>query len=200
LTVSNERAHGACLATRIGIVTRNPEPLVPVVVCLLAGLLVGAHAKDFNNARVRPLDPSLKAVLETGRHLSPTLRALIDRLERGDVIVYLQYAQRRAGVQGRLHFLSAAAGLRYVLVELSRELDAPRLIAIAGHELQHAVEILEQPEIVDHASFGVAYERAAFKRRDFAGGGVGFDTAAAVVAGRQVWREVAGSTAILGTR
>jgi hypothetical protein len=182
------------------IVTMNIQRLMPVVVCLIGALSAGAHAKNSTNTRVRPLDPSLKAVVEAGRHLSPTFHALIHRLEGGDVIVYLQYAHLRSGIHGRLHFLSAAAGLRYVLVELSRGLDAPRLIAIAGHELQHAVEILEQPEIVDRATFGIAYERSGFKRRDFPDGGIGFDTAAAIVMGRQVWREIAGSTVTLATR
>ena len=183
-----------------GIVTMNIQRLMPVVVCLIGALSAGAHAKDSTATRVRPLDPSVKAVVEAGRHRSPTFQALIHRLEGGDVVVYLQYAQLRSGIHGRLHFLSAAAGLRYVLVELSRGLDAPRLIAIAGHELQHAVEILEQPEIVDRATFGIAYERSGFKRRDFPDGGIGFDTAAAIVTGRQVWREIAGSTVTLATR
>jgi hypothetical protein len=170
-----------------GIVTTNIQRLMPVVVCLIGALSAGAHAKNSTNTRVRPLDPSLKAVVEAGRHLSPTFHALIHRLEGGDVIVYLQYAHLRSGIHGRLHFLSAAAGLRYVLVELSRGLE-------------HAVEILEQPEIVDRATFGIAYERSGFKRRDFPDGGIGFDTAAAIVMGRQVWREIAGSTVTLATR
>ena len=63
------------------------------------------------------------------------------------------------------------------MVEVARELDAPRLIAIVGHELQHAVEILEQPQIVNQATFASAYERSGFKRRHFADGAVGYDTA-----------------------
>src|SRR5688500_8815356 len=102
------------------------QRLMPVVVCLIGALSAGAHAKHSTNTRVRPLDPSLKAVVEAGRHISPTFHALIHRLEGGDVIVYLQYAHLRSGIHGRLHFLSAAAGVRYVLVELSRGLGAPR--------------------------------------------------------------------------
>jgi hypothetical protein len=139
-------------------------------------------------------------VVEAGRQYSPTFRAIVDRLEEGNLVVYVQYGQLQSGIQGRLVFLSAVGEHRYVLVELARELDAPRLIAIVGHELQHAVEVLEQPGIVDHATFANAFSRAGFKRRHFADGGIGIDTAAAVVTGRQIWREVSGSTVTLATR
>jgi hypothetical protein len=138
--------------------------------------------------------------VEAGRSRSATFRALVDRLEAGDVVVYLQHAQLPSGVHGRLMFLSSAAGRRYVLVELSRNLETPRLIAIVGHELRHAVEILEQRDIVDQATFGIAYERSSFRRRHFPHGGVGFDTNAAVAAGRRIWREVTGPAVTLATR
>ena len=182
------------------IVTPNTEHLVPVVVCLFVGLSAAAHAKQSNDSQLRPLDPSLRAVLEAGRQYSPTFKALVDRLEAGTLVVYVQYGQLQSRIQGRLVFLSAIGPRRYVLVELARELDAARLIAIVGHELQHAVEVLEQPDIVDQATFADAFSRAGFRRRHLADGGIGIDTAAAVVAGRQVWREVGGSTVTLATR
>jgi hypothetical protein len=182
------------------IVTVHFRSLVPVVVCLIVGLSAGMHAKDLNPPRIRPLDPSLTFVVDAGRHRSPTFHALVQRLEAGDVVVYLQYGQLPDGIHGRLTFLSAVAGYRYVMVEVVRQLDTARLIAIVGHELQHALEILEQPQIVDLATFARAYERSGIKRRYFAEGGVGFDTAAAVLAGRQVWREVGGSAVSMATR
>ena len=173
---------------------------MPVVVCLIVGLSAAAHAKNTDLPRVRPLDPSLTVIVNAGSHRSATFHALVHRLEAGDVVVYLQYGQLPSGLQGRLTFLTAAAGLRYVMVEVARELDAPRLIAIVGHELQHAVEILEQPQIVSQATFASAYEQSGFRRRQFADGVVGFDTHAAVDVGRQVWRELARSSVTLATR
>ena len=188
------------LRRRQSIVTPNSERLVPVVVCLLVALSTAVHAQQSNSPQVRPLDPSLRMVVEAGRYYSPTFRALVDRLEQGTLVVYVQYGQLQGGIQGRLVFLSAVGKDRYVLVELARELDIARQMAIVGHELQHAVEVLEQPGIVDHASFAQAFSRAGFKRRHFADSGIGIDTAAAVVRGRQIWREVSGSPAALATR
>jgi len=180
--------------------TTHSTRLMPIVVCLIVGLAAAAHAKHTELPRVRPLDASLTVIVDAGSHRSNTFHALVERLEAGDVVVYLQHAQLPSGLQGRLTFLTEAAGLRYVMVEVTRDLDVPRLIAIVGHELQHAVEILEQPQIVSQATFASAYQRTGFKRRHFADGAVGFDTHAAVDVGRQVWRELAGSALTLATR
>lgn len=200
LTASNVRADGASLATSARIVTPNSERLVRVVVCLFVGLSAAAHAEQPKNPQIRPLDPSLSMVVEAGRYYSSTFRALVDRLEEGNFVVYVQYGELQGGIQGRLVFLSAVGEHRYVLVELARELDTARQMAIVGYELQHAIEVLEQPGIVDHATFANAFSRAGFKRRHFADGGIGIDTAAAVVIGRQIWREVSGSMVALATR
>jgi hypothetical protein len=181
-------------------VTTQFGSLVPVVVCLIVSLSAAVHAKDRHPARLRPLDRSLTRAVDAACHRSPTFHALVDRLEAGDVVVYLQYGQLPNGIHGRLTFLSAVAGYRYVMVEVVRHLDTRRLIAIVGHELQHAVEVLEQAQIVDRATFARAYERSGFKRRYFAEGGVGVDTPAAVLAGRQVWREIGDSALTVATR
>lgn len=183
-----------------GIVTTHFARLVPVVVCLFVGLSVAVHAKDPARAFIRPLHPLLAQILDAGYGRSATFRALVDRLEAGDVVVYMQYGQLPGDIQGRLSFLGAAAGRRYVLVELIRELEESRMIAIVGHELRHAVEVLEQPEIVDRARFALAYESTGFRRRQFAGGGTGFDTAAAIAAGQRIWRELAVTPFIVATR
>jgi hypothetical protein len=171
-----------------------------MVVCVFIGVSAAAHAKQSTTSQVRPLDPSLHMAVQAGRHYSPTFKALVDRLENGTLVVYVQYGQLQSGIQGRLVFLSAVGQRRYVLVEVARQLDAARLIALVGHELQHAVEVLEQPEIVDGATFADAFSRTGFRRRHLADGGIGIDTTAAVVAGLQVWREVSGSTVTLATR
>jgi len=185
---------------RTAIVTTNQWRPLAVVVYLLVGLSVGTHAKGARDPLVRPLHPSLHAVIDTGCDRSPTFRSLMERLERGNVIVYLQFGQLPGGVQGRLTFLSAVSGFRYVMVDLSRDLDPARLVALVGHELRHAVEILDRPDLVDRATFAALYEESGIRRRHFADGGIGFDTAAAVLAGRQIWRELGGAAVALATR
>lgn len=90
--------------------------------------------------------------------------------------------------------------MRYVLVEIEEYLAESRTLAMLGHELQHALEILEDPAIVDGATFALAYERIAVAHRHLGNGGITYDTTAARTAGLQVWRELTRPSLSLETR
>ena len=134
------------------------------------------------------MDAQMRGLVQAGREESPSFSALVDRLGTTDVVVYVQCARLRSHVDGELTFLSAAGGLRYVVVQVAWHLPRLRKIAILGHELQHAIEIAERPEIVDSTTLARAYEQFGFTRR--AGSRVDFDTAAAIRTGTMIWREV----------
>lgn len=174
------------------IVNTRLEPLIVVLVCIAVGLPAVLDAKSGPHlARLRALHPGLKEVLRVGRDGSPTFRALVDRLDASDVVVYLEYADLPAGLLGQMTFISAVAGFRYLLVQVRSGLDQRGTTSILGHELQHAVEVADQPEIVDHLSFARAYARFGFRRSPAGVRGQAFDTVAAIVAGRQVARDLA---------
>lgn len=134
------------------------------------------------------MDAQMRGLVQAGREQSPSFSALVDRLAATDVVVYVKCALLRPHLDGELTFLSAVAGFRYVVVRIAPHLTTPRKIAILGHELQHALEIAERPEIVDSATLARAYEQFGFTRR--AGSRMDFDTAAAIGTGRTIWREV----------
>jgi hypothetical protein len=87
--------------------------------------------------------------------------------------------------------VSAAGGFRYVHVRVARLLSPDQQIALIGHELRHAVEIADAPDIVDEASLARAYQRIGFLNPGLAAGTT-FDSEAAVEAGYQVLRELLG--------
>jgi hypothetical protein len=137
---------------------------------------------------IRSTDRRLRSLLEEGVRMSPTLRALVARLHASDVVVYLQCDGPHAP-DGRLTFLSAVGGFRYVVVRMAR---FPRLqqIAMMAHELQHAVEIAEAPAIVDGDSLVREYKRIGYVNPWSSLPGIAFDTRAAVRAGEQVLKEL----------
>jgi hypothetical protein len=145
--------------------------------------------------RLRIVDRQLRALLEAGVARSPSLRALVERLASSDVVVYLRCAALPPHLDGRLTFVSAVGGFRYVLVHIAAERSALRKIAALGHELQHAVEIAAHPEIVDHRSLARAYAAFGFERRAEYYAATAFDTLAAMAAGEQVRREITHSPA-----
>ena len=137
--------------------------------------------------RVRTMDSRVSAALFSGVTRSRTFASLIDTLDRSDVIVYieLQHELPRA-IDGRLLLASRAGGLRYVRIQLHSRLGQDHMIAVLGHELQHAIKIAEAPEIRDEASLRRYYQRAGAGMSD----GVGYDTQAARIAGDTVKREL----------
>jgi hypothetical protein len=166
---------------------------IPLVVVLIAFLAVARmQADDAGEGlkpRIRTTERRIRALMEEGLRHSPSLRALVARLAAADVVVYLECGRLPARLDGQLTFVSAAGGLRYVLVQLAWDRPTTRKIATLGHELQHAVEIAERPAIVDRASLAHAYSEFGFVRNS-SDHARSFDTVAAVDAGRQVWREL----------
>lgn len=147
--------------------------------------------RDGLRGHIRTTDDRLRRLLDQGRRTSPTFRALVQRLLDSDVVVYLWCdATRERVTDGRLTFVSAAGGLRYVVVRLVPLTSPERQIAIMAHELRHAVEIADAPDIVDDASLHRAYRRIGFVSREPYARNLSYDSDAAIAAGVMVLREL----------
>ena len=141
-----------------------------------------------NRPPIRSTDRRLRLLLEHGLRISPTLRALVARLHASDVVVYLQ-CDGPGAPDGRLTFLTKAAGYRYVVVRMAR-FPQSQQIAMMAHELQHAVEIADTPGIVDGPTLVREYRRIGYQNVSTPLPGISFDTRAAVRAGEQVLKEL----------
>ena len=162
---------------------------------LLVSLIVSVAAGHAGAAvpRLRPLTESTKIVIERGLRQSPSFRELVERLQRSDVVVYVDedYFQSKA-LAGQLSFLTRAGGYRYVRVRLQWRSHDSQQIATLAHELQHALEIAGRPDIVDHESMARAFADFGHQRPPGSGAVESFETTAAMDAGDRVWRELAG--------
>jgi hypothetical protein len=170
----------------------------PRLFCVLLFLLVAttslANASDpLRNGlrgRIRTTDDRLRRLLDQGLRTSPTFRALVERLLDSDVVVYLWCdATREHGTDGRLTFVSAVGGLRYVVVRLVPLASAERQIALMAHELRHAIEIADAPDVVDQESLAREYRRIGYLSR-MPWSTIAYDSRAAVDAGIAVLREL----------
>lgn len=151
-------------------------------------------------AHIRSKERLLLHLIDDAASRSSTFRHLIDRLSLSNVVVYVEYdAALLRDIAGRLSFVSAAGGVRYVRVGISRQYAGWALQAILGHELQHAVEIAEAPEVVDVPSLVALYERIGFGDQRL--GRRWFESAAAQAIARRVQRELTiGPVATSGSR
>lgn len=136
---------------------------------------------------VRTTFPYAQALLRDGFQRSPTFARLLVRLERSDVIVYIEsQVPMPPGIDGRLVMLSTAHGMRYVLIQMGMRIDSlPDAIALLGHELEHANEIADAPDVIDMNGFVALYEQIGVKN-----GSHQYETKMAQEAGRQIRREL----------
>ena len=144
---------------------------------------------------IRTDDRRMQRLLDQGVVRSKTLRALVERISRSDVVVYVRCeGDPRARITGRMTFVSAVAGVRYVVVRLAPLPSRARQIAILAHELQHVVEVADTPAIVDAESMVREYMRMGHINHHSGAPGIAFDTETAIAAGRQVLEELATMT------
>jgi hypothetical protein len=138
---------------------------------------------------IRTSDPQMRVLIDEATGTSAIVRALVARITASDVVVYIA-CDRDPDVRGpgRLNFVAASGGIRYVVIRLKPKRRAAA-IAMLAHELQHAAEIADTPSIVDEASLGRAYARIGYRSHS-AHGGLAFDTKAAVDIGRRVAEEL----------
>ena len=123
---------------------------------LVASDIIHSSAGDaiLRFTRVRSSVGEISDLIADGYRRSVTFHALVERLQASNVIVSIQPA---ACAGGRIR--SCLAGVkgsdleRHIWIKVDPQHTIKnRLIATMAHELQHAVEIAEHPEIVDAAS------------------------------------------------
>jgi hypothetical protein len=143
---------------------------------------------DNPHRHVRPTSALGRELIETGVERSATFRRLVQRLETSDVIVYVQVQPGLpTGIGGVLEFLGAAAEVRFVRVTLGSQNHRLILVALLGHELQHAVEVADAPDVRTGAQFEDLYRRIGHPA-----GHDRYDSAAARFAGETVRDELRG--------
>ena len=164
--------------------------LVLAVICpaLVTAEPLSGGSRDYLGLHVRGATPKIKALIEDGIRRSPTFRTLVERLNKSDVVVYLNVTRDMpAGLDGRLSFMTYAGSVRYLHAQVLEGLGTDATIAVAAHELQHAVEVAEHVEVRSADALAVLYERIG-ERSPVAHNR--YDTAAARTTGRRVRQEL----------
>jgi hypothetical protein len=118
--------------------------------------------------RLRPLTSLATEFVARGLDGSPTFRSLVERIERSDVIVYVDLVRRTPGApDGATRLLNASRYFRFLLVSINQDLAPADIVAMLGHELQHAVEIADRPGIRDAVTLARYYrDEGIFELRE----------------------------------
>jgi hypothetical protein len=137
---------------------------------------------------VRAVDKRMAAIVADGMRCSATFAQLVLALDRSDVIVYIEATRSLpATLSGRLMLAAGSEGQRYLRIQITPQSHPYDLIALVGHELRHAIEVAESPDVRDEASLIALYQRIGHTE-----GPHHYDTLAAQDTGRQVRTELRG--------
>ncbi|MDQ3421382.1 MAG: hypothetical protein M3541_21865 [Acidobacteriota bacterium] len=136
---------------------------------------------------VRGATPAVNEMLATGIRRSATFARLVRDIDDSDIIVYVEITtQMPPGLDGRLTFLTAAGGYRYLRIQVLPNTGKHDLIAVVGHELQHALEIAANPRVRDSEGVTTLYRLIGLQMP----GRDRYDTTAARSMGRRVRAEL----------
>jgi len=127
-----------------------------------AGDAIYDELREPSKHHVRAVDRRINTIFEGGMSRSATFRRLVDILDRSDVIVYVDPKATRPALGGYLaHNVVAAGGYRYVHIAVNMSGAQDRLVPLLAHELQHAVEIAQDPDARDELSVKQLFDRLA---------------------------------------
>src|SRR5262245_37049675 len=127
--------------------------LVPLLMLALAPVPASV-ALDSPLRHVRGTIPYVDQLIKDGFHRSPTFAHLMSRIERSDVIVYVELVPTLPpAIEGRLLLMARAHDHRYLRIQIAARGMPDDTIALLGHELQHAAEVAEAPDVRDQSDF-----------------------------------------------
>jgi hypothetical protein len=137
-----------------------------IVVSMLA-LGPGSGSGDTNVTRgvlseavvyhVRSTDSRVQEWIRIGAAESQTFRSLLKVLGESDLIVHVQLVDRLP-TAGQTYFVTSTATVRYVRIEVAWRGNVNEIIALIGHELQHAVEIAQETRIRNRQGLSLFYK------------------------------------------
>lgn len=138
---------------------------------------------------VRAFTPELARILALGVARSATFARMMVQLESSDVIVQIvPSAGLKSTVAGRMLLVPGGKSHRFVRIEIRMEGRDQDLMTVVGHELRHALEVADAPEVRTERDLERLYRRIG--HHDYSS--EAFDTSAAVRAGARVRLEVGG--------
>jgi hypothetical protein len=191
MTIRPERRAGTGWCSSCSLSDMETHKWLQRVALLIALLLPAVPAQAHRLDRVRGDSEGVRLLISSGIDRSPTIKAIVDRLEVSDLIVEVQCGQFKSVLRaGRTVLLSARQSVRYVLVEIACPMAEAAALEILGHELRHALEIASAPWVVDEPSLEKLYQHIGYSSCAKTGGVSEFETGDAIEAGERVHHEL----------
>jgi hypothetical protein len=104
-------------------------------------------------------DRILRAEADAERR-SATFQSLVRRVSASDLIIYAESGRCESRqVLSCLSLVSAAGGFRYLRITIDTEHSLDLIASQLAHELQHAVEIADAPQVTNNDTLRTLYRQ-----------------------------------------
>jgi hypothetical protein len=138
---------------------------------------------------VRAVGSRMEGIIAEGLRRSGTFAQLVLALNSSDVIVYIESGRGLPStLAGRMLLAAGPENQRYLRIQVNGQPRTNELIALVGHELRHAIEVAESPDVRDARSLVALYERIGHP----GAAQHNYDTLAAQDTGKRVRTELTG--------
>jgi hypothetical protein len=160
-------------------------PVEARAVPLLDGAISRGGADSSLRPRVRSSHAYLRAMIDEAALRSSTFRSIVAAIEATNGLVYVEHGACTHSLRACLSLdVTAAAGYRILRVFVDVRQPDWDVMASIGHELRHALEVLENPALGDTASVYLFFAQGRQANDQ------PFETRAAIAAGFAVRNEV----------
>jgi hypothetical protein len=153
-------------------------------VCGLAILAARPGAAQ-EATHVRAVDPVIGPLIARGIEHSPTFRELVAAIDASDSYVYVKEGACSPSVRSCLVAVTGTESARFVWVKVDVRAADAELISRIGHELRHALEVIDEPTVRDNGSMFFLYKRIGTHAA-----GSTIETKAAMAAARTIRKEL----------
>ena len=114
---------------------------------------------------VRSASAPLRLLIEDTAAKSPRVRELLARLCGSDVIVYVELSPSPQIPRASTKLVTASPGVRFLRIAINAGVSGLDLAPLLAHELQHAVEIADHPDVRDSDAVRRLYEKIGRRER-----------------------------------
>jgi len=167
-----------------------------VAAMAVAAMLAGAHVAGAESspaalnlaaerAHVRSGSPAIKAAIDEAMRRSVTFRALIAAINESESYVFVNEGECGHGVRACFLNVRSSGSFRFLFVHIDQSRRDLDLMASLGHELRHAIEVIDEPSVRSDSEKFFFYERIGMR-----GAGGTRETTAAMDTGNEVRSEI----------
>jgi len=136
--------------------------LAVLILCGFAGTPASADPERPPFAHLRTSCPRIKAAIADAYQESVTFRRLVDQIEATPTFVFVEARWCGTVTDNACTLIGSSGSGRFLQIRASPLMNQRQLTGVLAHELQHAVEIIQNPDVVDAKSLRSLYRRIGF--------------------------------------